>query len=124
MKVRPPKSYTRLPPSEKKLIENMLKDQEAKDAKAILDIYMKMVCLILHNSFGFGEYRLNLLLANHFRLVKEQNILVDKGEQIKFLDDKMAKIFRKNGFPQAMMEKAIGRVELVEPSKKHTEGEG
>ena len=120
MKVRPPKSYTRLPPSEQKIIEDMLRKQEAIDAKSILDIYMKMVCSILHDAFGFGEYRLNLLLANHFRLIKEQNILVDQGEQIKFLDDKMAKIFRKNGFPQAMMEKAMGTVELVEP-QKHTE---
>ena len=67
MKVRPPKSYTRLPPSEQKIIEDMLKKQEAIDAKS------------------------------------------------------MAKIFRKNGFPQAMMEKAMGTVELVEPSEKHTE---
>jgi hypothetical protein len=114
MKCNTPKSYLRLPPSEKKIIEDLLREQEEKDCRIILGLYMKMICYTLHKTFGFGEYRLNLLLASHKRLFREQSSLCMEGTQLHWIADEMKKIFRKNGFPQEMMDKMIGEVELVE----------
>lgn len=114
MNVRKPKSWLSLPPSERQKIIEILQEQENKDMAIILDLYIKMVCYTLHDVFGFGEYRLNLFLGNHMRLFKDQVKLVDRGEQIAFIDEKMAKIFRKNGFPQELIDKMCGKVGMVE----------
>ena len=37
-----------------------------------------------------------------------------KGEQIEYLDKRMAEIFRKDGFPQDFVDELIGKVEVVE----------
>ena len=76
MKVKIPKSYKQLSHTDqqdlKKFTQEVaLEAAEAmleKDARVMLDIYMKMACLVLHDAFGFGEKRLRLYIANHKRL--------------------------------------------------------
>lgn len=116
MRVRPPKAWQSLPQGQKDKIEehakNVALEQMEKDARVIIDLYIKMVCMTLHNVFGFGEKRLNLFLANHRMLFREQVKLVRNNTQIQFLNDEMEKIFRKNGFPQGMFDKTLGPVEM------------
>ena len=114
MNVRKQKSWVNLPSSEQQKIIDILREQEEKDLGIMLDLYIKMACYTLHDVFGFGEYRLNLFLGNHMRLFKEQTKLAERGEQIAFIDEKMAKIFRKNGFPQELIDKMCGKVGMVE----------
>lgn len=117
MNVRKPKSWLNLPPSEQQRIINVMREQEEEDLGVMLDLYIKMVCYTLHDAFGFGEYRLNLFLANHMRLFKTQARLAERGEQIRFIEEKLAKIFRKNGYPQELMDKMCGKVGMVEGDK-------
>ena len=122
MKARLPKSWERLPPREKEVIadgmKQMLVEQEERDMRIMLDLYIKMACLVLHRAFGFGEKRLGMFLGNHKRLFRIQHKKVVDGTQLAYLNGEMAKIFRKNGFPQGFFDNMLGEVIVTE------EGEG
>lgn len=129
MRVKVPKEWKALPNSQKARLEEYCKEvayeaarrQEEHDCRVILDIYMKMTCLVLHQAFGFGEKRLRMYIGNHKRLFARQVKLVAKGEQLEYLDREMAKIFRKDGFPQEFIDDMLGEVKTpeakAEPSK-------
>ena len=122
MKARIPKAYKELPKSQQKAISDYAtqiaidtaREAEEKNCRIILDLYMKFTILILHEAFGFGEKRLRMFLGNHRREFRRQFKLVAKGEQIEYLDRRMAEIFRKDGFPQDFVDELIGKVEVVE----------
>ena len=80
----------------------------------MLDIYIKMACLVLHDAFGFGEQRLRAYIGNHKRLFHRQAKLVRKGDQLEYLDRRMAEIFKKDGFPQDFIDELLGPVDLTE----------
>ena len=129
MKCRKPKVWQDLSAKQKQRIEEYIlevateaaKKQEEHDCRVILDLYMKMVCCMLHDSFGFGEKRLNYFMGNHKRVFARQNKLVTRGEQIAYLDKRMNEIFKKNGFPQRFIDDIIGEVEIVD-SKEVDDG--
>ena len=83
-----------------------------KDARIMLDLYIKMVCVTLHDAFGFGERRLIRFLGNHRRLFDRQMRMVKAGTQLEWLDKRMAEIFHKDGFPQEFFDKMLGPVEV------------
>jgi hypothetical protein len=120
MKARVPKEYQNLSPQQKERLKKYLTDvvtevtkkQEEHDCRVILELYLKMVCCVLHDAFGFGEDRLTCFIGNHKRLFVTQNKLVDKGEQIEYLNGRMAEIFKKNGFPQDFLDSLIGEIVL------------
>ena len=120
MKARIPRAYASLPKRQQqniadyatKIALDAAREQEEKDCRIILDLYMKMTCLILHDAFGFGEKRLNYFIANHRRLFAQQSKLVRKGEQLAYMDKRMAEIFRKNGFPQEFIDNLCGEVQV------------
>ncbi len=125
MKVRIPRAWESLPASQRERLEDYCKSvaleaaqkTTEKDSRIILDIYTKMVCLILHDVFGFGEKRLTLFLGNHKRLFDDQRHKVQNGTQLEFLDKRMAQIFKKEGFPQWFMDGMLGPVEAEEVEK-------
>ena len=122
MKARVQKVWNDLTPKQKQRIEEYIiemateaaRKQEEKDCRIILDLYMKMVCCMLHDSFGFGEKRLNYFMGNHKRVFARKNKLVTRGEQIAYLDKRMNEIFKKNGFPQQFIDDIVGEVEIVD----------
>lgn len=122
MKARIPKAYRDLTPKAKQQLQDYVveiateaaKKQEENDCRIILDIYMKMVCCVLHDAFGFGEERLTLFIGNHKRLFARQSRLVDKGEQQEYLNKRMSEIFKKNGFPQEFMDSLLGEIVIVD----------
>lgn len=122
MKAKIPREWRDMSPAQRKRVDEFIRKtayeaaamQEEKDCRIILDIYMKMACLILHDAFGFGEKRLRMFLGNHKRLFSRQTKLVKKGKQLEFLDEEMAKIFRKEGFPQSFVDDMLGPVETEE----------
>ena len=126
MKARVPKEWDNLSPGQQKRLKDYLAQvatevalkQEEQDCRIILDLYMKMVCCVLHDAFGFGEERLTMFLGNHRRLFSKQARLVAKDEQTKYLNQRMAEIFKKNGFPREFMDDLLGSVSLVDPSSK------
>lgn len=122
MKANIPKGWHRLPPKEKEAISDYLQkvafEQREKDMRIMLDLYIKMVCVTLHDAFGFGEKRLMMFLGNHKRLFHRQSKMVKDGSQIEYLDRRMAEIFKKGGFPEGFFEKLIGPVEKGEDDGK------
>lgn len=132
MKARIPKVYTDLSHKQKEVIKDYIIEmateaalhQEEKDCRIILDLYMKMVCCMLHDSFGFGEKRLNYFLGNHKRVFNRQNKLVTRGEQVEYLNKRMDEIFKKNGFPQEYIDSILGEVELIDAPEGEENGKG
>lgn len=122
MKARVPKEYENLSPRQKERLKAYIvevaldaaREQEERDCRIILDLYMKMVCCVLHDAFGFGEKRLNYFIGNHKRLFARQNRLVDKGGQLEYLNKRMSEIFKKEGYPQDFIDSIIGKVEIVD----------
>lgn len=115
MKAKLPKAWERLPKSQKEAIADYMKEivvyQNEKDGRVILDLYIKMVCITLHDAFGFGEKRLTMFLGNHKRLFYRQHKMVMNGTQLDYLNERMAQIFKKNGFPQGFFDNMLGEVE-------------
>lgn len=126
MKARVPKAYRDLTPKAKQQLQDYVveiateaaKKQEEHDCRIILDLYMKMVCCVLHDAFGFGEKRLTYFIGNHKRLFARQSKLVSKGEQIEYLNKRMSEIFKKDGFPQEFLDKLLGDIELLDAPEK------
>lgn len=126
MKARIPKAYRDLTPKAKEQLKAYIvevatdaaRQQEEHDCRVIFDIYMKMVCCVLHDGFGFGEERLTTFIGNHRRLFARQSRLVDKGEQLEYLNKRMSEIFKKNGFPQEFIDNILGEVEIVDTPQK------
>ncbi len=117
MKVRPPKEWQSLPQAQKDRIEAHAKqiaiETIHRDERIIIDLYIKMVCKTLHDVFGFGEKRLNLFLGNHKMLFREQIKKVRDNTQVDYLNECMARIFKKDGFPQGFFDKMLGEVEVT-----------
>ena len=120
MKVKIPKSYKQLSHTDQQELKKFTQDValEAaemmleKDSRVMLDIYMKMACLVLHDAFGFGEQRLRAYIGNHKRLFARQAKLVQRGEQLQYLNKRMEEIFKKDGFPQNFVDDLLGEVDV------------
>lgn len=119
MKPNIPKAYQTLPPAQRKQIEaycrsvalEAARETTERDARIMLDIYIKMVCVTLHDAFGFGEKRLTYFLGNHKRLFQRQRKMVQNDTQLEYLNKRMEEIFKKNGFPQQFFDNMLGPVE-------------
>ena len=126
MKANVPREYDTLSPKQKERLKQYCievatkaaQKQEEEDCKVILDLYMKMVCCVLHDAFGFGEKRLKYFLGNHRRLFDRQSRLVSKGQQEEYLNKRMAEIFPKDGYPQAFITELIGEIRLIDASQE------
>lgn len=112
MKARTPKEWNDLSPRSQKIVSDycvkLLNEQEEKDMRIVVERLVKMFCGLLHDTEGYGEKRLTMLIGNFQMVFKEQSRFVSQGEQVKRLDEKMEKIFRKNGFPQSFIDNLLG----------------
>ncbi len=114
MRAQIPREYNSLPPAQKEKILVYLKaitdEQCEKDARIMLDLYIKMACVTLHDAFGFGEKRLTMFLGSHKQLFRRQVQMVKRDEQLQYLDRRMKEIFRKDGFPQKFFDDMFGEI--------------
>ena len=122
MNVRIKKTMDTLTPAARKRVDEyaleVANEQLNKDMRVVLDLYIKMVCLTLHETFGFGEKRLDTFLAQHKALFIEQQKLVNAGTQLEVIDERIGKIFRRHGFPQYFFDKMLGPVETDNKTKE------
>jgi hypothetical protein len=121
MKAQVPKSYKQLSHTDQQDLKKFTQDValEAaekmleRNARIMLEIYMKMVCVMLHDMpDGYGEKRLRVFLAGHKRVFARQFRLVERGEQLQYLNKRMAEIFKKDGFPQNFVDDLLGEVDV------------
>ena len=126
MKARIPKEWDTMSYKQKERLKEYCvevateaaKKQEEANCRIILDAYIKMVCCVLHDAFKFGEKRLTYFLGNHRRMFANQARMVSKGTQQKYLDKRMAEIFKKDGFPKEFIDSLIGEVEVIYSDEK------
>ena len=105
MKVRLPRSWDRLPPSEKKIIAEV-KDQEINQYFAKLQKnWLMLSCIVLHRYFGFGRKRLLIYLANWREIYRLNSKMGSDEEQQAWLRGEMDKIFGKDNYPYQYIDK-------------------
>ena len=122
MKARIPKSWDKLPYKQRERLTEYMKEvafeaaqtQLNNDMKPVVEAYIKMACIVLHDAFGFGEKRLRMFVGNHRRLFAKQYKLVADHKQDEWLNKRMAEIFHKDGFPQEFLDDLVGKVEVVD----------
>ena len=109
MKARLPRSWDRLPPKEKEIINQVMTDEVVKqvvhEQAELQKIWLKMACIVLHRNFGFGRRRCMLFLANWREMYRQNSKIDGKAEQESFLAGEIDKIFRKEGYPTEYVEK-------------------
>ena len=119
---KPPREYHQLSKAGQNRINEYIiecateaaKKQEEKDVRIVLDLYIKMVCYMLHDTERFGKKRLKRVLHNHKHMFKGQNRLVTRGEQLEYLNKRMDEIFGKDGFPSHIIDSILGEVEIID----------
>lgn len=108
MKAIIPKSYLNLPQHEKDAIGKMVEDEVnhilEEEEVVLFTQYTKMLCIVLHDYFGFGEDRLYRVIASFRMLHRKFRKAKTASEVNSALDKEMERIFKKNGFPQDYVE--------------------
>lgn len=121
LNVRVPKPYNKLSYKDqqelKKFAQNVglevAEIEIQRVSRIMLEIYMKMACCMLHDMpNGFGEKRLRIFLAGHKRVFERHFRLVERGEQLQYLNKRMEEIFKKDGFPQNFVDDLLGKVDV------------
>jgi hypothetical protein len=100
MKVRVPKELT--PGQRRRAKEWALElatDELEHQGRVMLDTFIKMICLDLHDKFQWEEEQLMLLLGSLRGLFHQQQKLVKEGKQMEYLNKRMSEIFKKGGYP-------------------------
>ena len=108
MKCNLPKSFNQLPKAEQNAIQEALNEQLShlvdKEEAEVQEIWIKLACILLHETYGFGEKRLMQFIAAWNRIYSRNERLKTKSEQTAWLDAEMAKCFPKCGFPQSRID--------------------
>ena len=109
MKARLPKSWDRLPPREKEIINQVMTDEVVKqvchEQAELQKIWLQFACIVLHKNFGFGKKRCLLFLANWREMYRLNSRIEGRADQSEFLAGEMEKIFGKGGYPKEYIDK-------------------
>lgn len=104
MKCNLPKSWHQLPQSERDLIQsefdkqlNFLIDKEEAEVQ---EIWIKLACVLLRQTFNFDEEQLMQFIAAWDRIYRRNERTQTKAEQTAWLNSEMEKCFPECGFPQ------------------------
>lgn len=95
--------WERLPKRQKEAIGDYCNDVVIKEmyreSRILLDMYVKISCILQHDIHGHGEKRLTLYLGAHRMFFRRFKKLQTREEQIEYINARISEIF-KNGFPQ------------------------
>lgn len=104
MKANMPRSWWNLPIAERESLKKVLSDQcyelLNKEEAELQEVWIKLACILLHETFGFGEERLLRFIARWDRVYRKNARNIDKTAQREWLEAEMAKCFPRGGFPQ------------------------
>lgn len=114
MKCNLPRSYLNLPPAEKDVITDLFNEQLnaaiSKEEAELQEIWIKLACINLHETFGFGEDRLNRFIAAWNKTYRRNERTGSASAQTAWLGAEMQKCFPKFGFPQSRIDKLKEKV--------------
>jgi hypothetical protein len=105
MKARLPRSWDRLPPSEKKIIAEV-KEQEINQYFAKLQKnWLMLSCIVEHDYCGRSAEECLLYLANFKEVYRLNSKFATEEEQMAWLNGKMDEIFGKGNYPYEYIDK-------------------
>lgn len=105
MKVRLPKSWERLPESEKKIIAEV-KEQEINQYLAKLQKnWLRLSCIVMSEYMGLSADDCLLYLANFKEVYRKNSKYTSEESQEKWLSEKMDEIFGKGNYPYQYIDK-------------------
>lgn len=101
---KPPKSWERLPESEKKIINDYFRqrlyDELNHEEATLQKRWLQLACIVLHNRKDrFGRKRLMCFLAGWKRVYHICGNFNTNAEIDAYLADEMSKIFGADGYP-------------------------
>ena len=109
MRAKIPKSYMDLPKREKETVDNLILSEVNRildeEEVTLFAQYSKMLCIVLHDHFGFGEDRLYRVLGSFKTLKRKYRKLKTAQEINPVLDKEMERIFKKKQFPIDFVER-------------------
>ena len=109
MKVRLPKDYAYLPPSQKEAINQYFDEKlfEARNEDIIKEQrkWLKLGCVVLHDLMGKSVEDCMLYLANWHEVYRQNSKLPDHKAQTEYIDGKMANIFGDTKFVDNYLDK-------------------
>lgn len=104
MKAKMPTSWWRLPIQERESLKKVLSDHcyelVNQEEAELQEIWIKLSCILLHETFGFGEKRLLRFISRWDRVYRRNARNKNKTAQTEWLALEMSKCFPKGGFPQ------------------------
>lgn len=93
------KTWEDLTETERPRIMDKLGDIEERDMQRVLDVYMKISCLVLHDAFHFTEDDLIMFLGNYRRQFRQARKDVIADMQDERLKERLDKIFVNQKYP-------------------------
>ena len=105
MKVRMPKSWDTLPPSEKQRIAEVKENEINRYYAKLQKNWLMLACIVLNKFFGFGRKRLLLFLANWREIYRLNAKIKTDAEQQAWLRGEMDRIFGKGNYPYKYIDK-------------------
>lgn len=97
-------SWRLLPEYEKEAIikefEEQMNKALDKEVAEVQDIWIKLACILLRETYGFDEEQLLQFIASWDRVYRRNARIETKSEQKEWLDTEMVKCFPETGFPQ------------------------
>lgn len=117
MKANLPIPWQRLPRREKEAIGDYCKEVASKEmereTRVLLEMYIKISCILQHDVYGHGEKRLTMYLGSHRMFFRRLKKMQTQAEQMAYLDMRISKIF-KDGFPKEFIDGLLGDSVTVE----------
>ena len=105
MKARLPKSWDRLPPSEKLKIAEVKQQEIYAEQAKVQKIWLMLQCVVNHDYMGMSEEECLLALANWHEVYRLNQKHKTEEEQMAWLESKMRDIFKVNGYPYKYIDK-------------------
>lgn len=121
MKANLPIPWQKLPKREKEAIGEYCMEVASKEmereTRVIIEMCLKISCILQHDVFGHGEKRLTLYLGSHRMFFRRLKKIPTQAQQMAYLDERISKIF-KGGFPQEFIDGLLSDAAQVEQEDK------
>lgn len=107
-----PKTWDRLSQYDRdvltKVMSDTVYDRVDKELRDVQEIWIKMLCIMLHDSHDMDETELLQVIADWKRMYRRNERIKTREEQTAWLDRELARCFPTCGFPQFRIDEMKG----------------
>lgn len=109
LNARIPVSYQNLPRKEQQAIADIITEEVVRlvdqNSYEMLDMFLKLMCIKLHDHFNFTEDELILFVGNVKNALRWNKRLIDEGTQKLTINQRISEIFSDRKYPQDWVDK-------------------